>query len=113
LLDGSYSLRFAGHELEATCLAYRAARNGKTWLVDNIIAPALGDSSLTVQSNSTEAGIRQRLKQDARPVIFDEAEGESQHARQRMQAVLELARQASSDGVAEIAKGTAGGKAYR
>jgi len=84
---------------------------GKTWLVDNIIAPALGDSSLTVQSNSTEAGIRQRLKQDARPVIFDEAEGESQHARQRMQAVLELARQASSDGVAEIAKGTAGGKA--
>jgi len=84
---------------------------GKTWLVDNIIAPAIGASSLTVQSNSTEAGIRQRLKQDARPVVFDEAEGENQHARQRMQAVLELARQASSDGLAEIAKGTAGGKA--
>jgi len=64
-----------------------------------------------VQSNSTEAGIRQRLKQDARPVVFDEAEGESQQARQRQQAVLELARQASSDGLAEIAKGTAGGKA--
>lgn len=84
---------------------------GKSWMVDNIVAPAIGASALTVQSNSTEAGIRQRLKQDARPVIFDEAEGESQHARQRMQSVLELARQASSDGLAEIAKGTAGGKA--
>lgn len=84
---------------------------GKSWMIDNIIAPAIGASGLTVQSNSTEAGIRQRLKQDARPVIFDEAEGENQHARHRMQAVLELARQASSDGLAEIAKGTAGGKA--
>lgn len=84
---------------------------GKSWLVDNIVTPVLGASALTVQSNSTEAGIRQRLRQDARPVVFDEAEGENQHARQRMQAVLELARQASSDGLAEIAKGTAGGKA--
>lgn len=84
---------------------------GKSWVVTNIIAPAIGASSLTVQSNSTEAGIRQRLRQDARPVVFDEAEGENQHGRHRMQAVLELARQASSDGVAEVAKGTAGGKA--
>lgn len=84
---------------------------GKSWLVDNIVTPVLGGSALTVQSNSTEAGIRQRLRQDARPVVFDEAEGENQHARQRMQSVLELARQASSDGLAEIAKGTAGGKA--
>lgn len=84
---------------------------GKTWIVNQIVAPALGSSALSVQSNSTEAGIRQRLKQDARPVVFDEAEGESQHARQRMQSVLELARQASSDSLAEVAKGTAGGKA--
>lgn len=84
---------------------------GKSWAIDNIIAPAIGGSALIVQSASTEAGIRQKLRQDARPVMFDEAEGENQHARQRMQSVLELARQASSDGLAEIAKGTAGGKA--
>ena len=84
---------------------------GKSWVIDNIVSPMLGGTALTVQSNSTEAGIRQRLKQDARPVVFDEAEGENQHARSRMQAVLELARQASSDGLAEIAKGTAGGNA--
>jgi putative DNA primase/helicase len=84
---------------------------GKSWVFDNIVGPVLGASSLTVQSTSTEAGIRQRLKQDARSVVFDEAEGENQTARKRMQAVLELARQASSDSLAEIAKGTAGGKA--
>ncbi|PHS13445.1 MAG: hypothetical protein COA78_06830 [Blastopirellula sp.] len=84
---------------------------GKSWVVDNIVAPTIGGSALIVQSASTEAGIRQKLRQDARPVMFDEAEGENQHARQRMQSVLELARQASSDGLAEIAKGTAGGKA--
>lgn len=84
---------------------------GKSWLVDNIMSPVLGSTALTVQSNSTEAGIRQRLKQDARPVVFDEAESENQQGRTRMQSVLELARQASSDGNAEIAKGTAGGKA--
>ena len=85
--------------------------SGKTWVVDNIITPALGGTALTVQSNSTEAGIRQKLRQDARPVVFDEAEGEKHSDRQRMQSVLELARQASSDSLAEIAKGTAGGKA--
>lgn len=84
---------------------------GKSWAVDNIISPAIGGAAMVVQSNSTEAGIRQKLKQDARPVMFDEAEGESRGNRARMQAVLELARQASSDSVAEIAKGTAGGKA--
>jgi putative DNA primase/helicase len=84
---------------------------GKSWVIENIIAPAIGGSALVVQGNSTEAGIRQKLRQDARPVMFDEAEGESRNSRSRMQHVLELARQASSDSLAEIAKGTAGGKA--
>lgn len=85
--------------------------SGKSWMVDNIVSPLLGSAALVVQGNSTEAGIRQQLRQDARPILFDEAEGESIAGRQRMQNVLELARQASSDGLAQIAKGTAGGKA--
>jgi putative DNA primase/helicase len=84
---------------------------GKSWAMDHIIAPVLGASALVVQANSTEAGIRQQLKHDARPILFDEAEGESVQGRMRMQNVLELARQASSDGLAQIAKGTASGKA--
>lgn len=84
---------------------------GKSWLMTNVAAPVLGASALVVASSTSEAGIRQRLKQDARPVIFDEAEGETKHDRERVQKVLELARQASSDSLAEIAKGSPSGSA--
>jgi putative DNA primase/helicase len=76
---------------------------------ENIIQPLLGQSALMVQGGTTEAGIRQHLKQDARPVIFDEAESEDHSAQKRMKSVIELARQSSSDGSAEIVKGTSGG----
>jgi putative DNA primase/helicase len=84
---------------------------GKSWALINVVGPALGVGALHVQSATSEAGIRQQLGQDARPVVFDEAEGERAKHRDRMQGVLELARQSSSDGLAEIAKGSAGGKA--
>ena len=82
---------------------------GKSWIQDNIIGPMLGPSALMVQGSTTEAGIRQKLKQDARPIVFDEAESEDHKAQNRMQTVIELARQSSSDSTAEIIKGTANG----
>jgi len=82
---------------------------GKTWTQDNIVKPLLGQSVLVVQGSTTEAGIRQSLRQDARPVMFDEAESEDAAAQRRMKGVIELARQSSSDSSAEIAKGTVGG----
>ena len=85
-----------------------SAGTGKTWVVDNVIRPILGNASLVVQSNTTEAGIRQRLGNNAFPVIFDEAEGSDKYARQRIQSVLELMRQASSETEGEILKGFAG-----
>ena len=88
-----------------------SAGSGKSWVLENIINPLLGSSALIVQSNTTEAGIRQSLMNDAFPVVHDEAEGEDQSARAKMQAKLELARQASSEGRAVIVKGTTGGKA--
>lgn len=84
---------------------------GKTWVQDNIIAPVLGSAALVVQGSTTEAGIRQRLRQDARPIVFDEAEAEGQKGAARMQTIIELARQSSSDSTAEIVKGTVGGTA--
>jgi putative DNA primase/helicase len=83
---------------------------GKTWVQDHIINPLLGPAAMMVQGATTEAGIRQRLKQDARPIVFDEAESEDQNSQKRMQMVIELARQSSSDSTAEIVKGTAGGQ---
>jgi len=88
---------------------------GKTWVQDHIINPLIGPAAMMVQGSTTEAGIRQRLKQDARPIVFDEAESEDQNSQKRMKTVIELARQSSSDSTAEIVKGTAsgGGMAFR
>lgn len=87
--------------------------SGKTWLHDNILAPALGDLALIVQGKTTEAGIRGELGQDARPVLFDEAETQSDQDRSRMQTVIDLARQASSEHSAPIVKGTQDGGSRR
>lgn len=92
------------------------AGSGKSWLRENVIGRCLGDFALAVQSKTSEAGLRQSLGSDARPVIFDEAEREDAASAARMQAVLDLVRQSSSEGGAEIVKGTAtqsGVKRYR
>ncbi len=85
--------------------------SGKTWLLNNILDPLVGRLALQVQSATTEAFIRQRLKSDALPVIFDEAESEDKRGQMRMQSILELARAASAETGAGIGKGSASGKA--
>ncbi len=85
--------------------------SGKTYVMSSIIKAAMGDNCLFIQAGSTEAGIRQNLGSDALPVLFDEAEGEDQHAHNNIQRVLQLVRQSSSDTGGMIAKGTPGGKA--
>ena len=84
---------------------------GKSWVQSYVMKPVIGEETLIYcQGGTTEAGIRQAIKHDARPVMFDEAESEDSSAARRMQSVLELARQSSSDTGAEIVKGTANGE---
>lgn len=83
------------------------AGSGKTTVIKDIIQRVVGPMALNIEGKTTEAGIRQQLQQDARPIIFDEAESEDKHSAQRMQAVLDLARVASSGG--RIMKGTVSG----
>lgn len=90
--------------------------SGKSWVADNIVRAALGPLALLVQSVTSEAGIRHELGCDARPVIFDEAEREDHASAVRMQQVLALMRQASSETGAKIVKGSAtqtGAKHYQ
>jgi putative DNA primase/helicase len=87
--------------------------SGKTWIHDHIVSPALGDMALVLQGKTTEAGIRGELGTDARPVLFDEAETQSDADRARMQQVIDLARQASSEHGAPIVKGTKEGGSRR
>lgn len=90
--------------------------SGKSWLQDNILAPLVGPVALQVQSKTSEAGIRQRLNSDALPVIFDEFEREDSAAAVRVQGVLDLMRQSSSESEKTILKGTQqqnGARAFR
>lgn len=83
-----------------------ARGTGKSTVLDRIVGAMLGDMSLRVASSTTQAGIRQELRHDALPVLFDEAEGNDQEAVKRVQNIVELARQASSETGAKIYKGT-------
>lgn len=83
-----------------------ASGSGKSWLLENVLAPLVGPIALQVQSKTSEAGIRQTLNSDALPVIFDEFEREDAQAAIRVQGVLDLMRQASSESDRKIIKGT-------
>lgn len=88
-----------------------AAGTGKSWVFKHIVRRLLGKSALAVQSETSEAGLRQTLKNDAIPIVFDEAEGEDKRARERMEAVLSLMRASSAEDGGVMLKGSAGGKA--
>lgn len=84
---------------------------GKSTIMRDFIAPLLAGTELQVQGNSTEAGIRQSLRADARPVIFDESEQNDEREEGRVQNILSLIRQASSESQSRTLKGTQGGRA--
>lgn len=84
---------------------------GKTTIVNDYIHTLLNGIDLFAQGNSTEAGIRQMLGSDARPVIFDESEQNDEREQSRVQNILSLIRQASSESAALTLKGTATGSA--
>ena len=86
---------------------------GKTTLLELFSAITRCVGALSLSNESTAAGIRQQLGWDATPILFDEVEGSDRNARTRIQQVLSLMRQASSDSSAQIVKGSAGGQAVR
>lgn len=88
-----------------------SAGTGKTWVLENIVNPMLRKTAVYVTCSTTEAGVRQTLGTDARPVVFDEVESEDQDAQKRVKNVLLLIRQASSDSDANIVKGSPSQKA--
>lgn len=90
-----------------------AAGSGKSAILDRYVSPLLGDMGLHVQGNTSEAGLRQTLRADALPVVFDEAESNEKSDQVRMQAILSLARAASSESNAQMIKGSPGGDVTR
>ena len=87
--------------------------SGKSEVLGRYVTPLIGDMGLIVAGNTTEPGIRQALRADALPVVFDEAESNERTDQQRMQAVLGLARVASSESRAHTLKGSPEGDTQR
>lgn len=79
----------------------------------NFVHELLAGIDLYAQGNSSEAGIRQTLRADARPVLFDESESNEETDARRIQNVLSLIRQSSTESEAQTLKGSAGGEATR
>ena len=90
-----------------------AAGSGKSAILDRYVAPLLADMGLIVAGNTTEAGLRQTLRSDALPVVFDEAESNERADQMRMQNILALARVASSESHATMLKGSPSGDVTR
>lgn len=84
---------------------------GKTTVLNEYVHTMMGGKDIFAQGNSTEAGIRQTLGSDALPVLFDESEQNNEREAGRVQNVLSLIRQASTESAAKTLKGTAGGDA--
>lgn len=89
--------------------------SGKSTVMDRFIAPALGyhSSKLYLQGSSTEAGIRQAIKADSLPVIFDEFETTGEGSKIRIAALIELFRQSWSQTSGYLLKGSAAGTAMQ
>ncbi|MBC7906374.1 MAG: hypothetical protein H7Y60_06455 [Rhodospirillaceae bacterium] len=82
---------------------------GKSWLISKIITPLLGGIEANVAGTTTEPGIRQTVKGDARPVVMDEAAAkeDDQKNRARLDAIIAYARNCASESDAAILKGGA------
>lgn len=82
--------------------------SGKSTVMNKIIKPVLAEMAIHESGGTTEAGIRQRMKHDGRPVVYDEGEAEDRFDDIRMSGVLMLARKSSSG--ATISKGSQNGE---
>lgn len=85
------------------------AGSGKSTIQSDFCGSLMRDIGVYAQGNSTEAGIRQTLRADALPVLIDELESNTEQERRRVEAVISMIRQSSSETQAKTLKGTVSG----
>lgn len=84
---------------------------GKSTVMNSIVKPMLANMALHIEGNSSEAGIRQELQQDARPVVYDEADAKGKKAVEALSSVISFSRICSSGG--SVTKGTSDGNGIK
>lgn len=86
------------------------AGNGKSTILQRFVYPLLGKHACKyAQGNSTESGVRQALGSTSVPVLLDEAEKNDERETQRVENMMSLIRQSSSESDAKTLKGTISG----
>jgi hypothetical protein len=85
------------------------SESGKSTIVDMIIKP-LSLPFVFSGGETTEAGIRQTIKNDASAIVVEESETDTPKKRQRRDDTLSLMRQSTSDETPKAAKGTIDGR---
>lgn len=86
------------------------AGSGKTTIMDKFVRLLMPHGSpLFANGDSSEAGLRQALGSEARPLLVDETEADTQKAKAKIEQVIGLLRQSSSETVAKTYRGTISG----
>jgi len=88
-----------------------AAGSGKSTVMTDIIGRCLRGLAIETEGETSEAGLRQALRQDALPVVFDEFESERKKAAENVENVLAMVTRASSNSNASLLKGGQDGNA--
>lgn len=86
-----------------------AAGSGKSTIQRAFCCALTAGINVYAQGNSTEPGIRQTLRADALPVLLDEAESNNEAEVKRVESILAMIRQSSSESQAKTLKGTISG----
>ncbi|MGL5735044.1 MAG: hypothetical protein ACRCYS_09285, partial [Beijerinckiaceae bacterium] len=82
------------------------AGSGKSWVLNNILMPAIGRIGIKRDGGTSEAGIRKALGISSRPYLLDEAESQNGQRQIETEKILALLRGASSGSVVENAYAT-------
>lgn len=86
------------------------AGSGKTSVMDKFVRILMPQGSpLFANGDSSEAGLRQALGSEARPLLIDETEADTQKAKAKIEQVIGLLRQSSSESAAKTYRGTVSG----
>jgi hypothetical protein len=83
---------------------------GKSTVKTDFATPLLSDLACRFQGTATEAGVRQTLKSDSRPVVFDEIESNKPKDVARVKSIIDLVRVSSSAEGGSIVKGSPSGE---
>lgn len=84
---------------------------GKSYMMKKVLAKMLNTVAISVESGTSEAGLRRLIGCDGRPVVMDEMESETERDQITTQDILMLARKASTGGT--IVKADTSGQGAR